>query len=134
MYQPCTSTTVNYGELRSLTVTRKHAASRPNDDLPGAPSSTGRGLITRRSQVQILPPPPNVRPVQRPFPDRREGPLALQTRLLCNIRTTDVTFGFEPDGQRALRRWDASVDSLCRRTPVIAFDFLGGWRMVELSM
>ena len=39
MYQPCTSTAVNNGIPRGLTDTRKI-------------------LITRRSQVQILPPPP----------------------------------------------------------------------------
>ena len=30
MYQPCTSTPVNSGERRGLTVTRNRAASRPN--------------------------------------------------------------------------------------------------------
>jgi hypothetical protein len=34
-------------------------------------------LITRRSQVQILPPPPSKEPAQRPFPGSREGPLTL---------------------------------------------------------
>ena len=58
MYQRCTSTTVNYGELRSLTVTRNQAVSWPEVDLPGVPSKSGRGLITRRSWVQIPPPPP----------------------------------------------------------------------------
>ena len=67
MYQPCTSTTVNYGEQRSLTVTRKQALSRPNGGLPGVSSSTGRGLITRRSQVQILPPPLDGKPGNSAF-------------------------------------------------------------------
>jgi len=37
---------------------------------------TGGRLITRRSQVQILPPPP-IAPGQRPFPLRRGGPRPL---------------------------------------------------------
>ncbi len=57
MYQPCTSTTVNHGERRGL-----HACSKPvltwqNTRLPGPPESATISLITRRSQVQILPPP-----------------------------------------------------------------------------
>jgi hypothetical protein len=51
MYQTCTSTPVNSGELRGLTVTQ----------IPVA-------LITRRSQVQILPPPLERRPGNRGFP------------------------------------------------------------------
>ncbi len=58
MYQICTSTTVNTGEQRGLTVTRKRVVSRANVALPGTAETTGGGLITRRSQVQILPPPP----------------------------------------------------------------------------
>ena len=55
MYQPCTSTTVNAGEQRALTVTRKRRVNRPKVALPGMGETF---LITRRSQVQILPPPP----------------------------------------------------------------------------
>jgi hypothetical protein len=66
MYQICTSTTVNTGEHRGLTVTRKRVVSRANVALPGTAETTGGGLITRRSQVQILP-PPRKRPGQRLF-------------------------------------------------------------------
>src|SRR5215203_3580250 len=59
MYQPCTSTAVNHGEQRSPTVMRKRVVSRSKAALPGTAESFGPGLITRRSQVQILPPPPN---------------------------------------------------------------------------
>ena len=65
MYQICTSTAVNNGEPRGLTVTRKPYVNRANIHLPGAPQSTGHGLITRRSQVQILPPPPTKALVDR---------------------------------------------------------------------
>jgi hypothetical protein len=58
MYQPCTSTTVNLGEQRGVTVTRKRVVISPNAALPGSAETLGPGLITRRSQVQILPPPP----------------------------------------------------------------------------
>ena len=62
MYQPCTRTAVNRGEQRGGTVTRKRAVSRPKEALPGTAESFGPGLITRRSQVQILPPPLDERP------------------------------------------------------------------------
>jgi hypothetical protein len=55
MYQTCTSTPVNSGELRGLTVTQIPVASRTNGHLPGTAGTFGGGLITRRSQVQILP-------------------------------------------------------------------------------
>jgi hypothetical protein len=64
MYQPCTSTTVNLGEQRGVTVTRKRVVISPNAALPGSAETLGPGLITRRSQVQILPPPPK-RPGQK---------------------------------------------------------------------
>ena len=51
MYQPCTSAAVNSGEQRAVTVTQKSAVISPS-------LSVRRTLITRRSQVQILPPPP----------------------------------------------------------------------------
>src|SRR5215211_2567438 len=58
MYQPCTSTAVNHGEQRSPTVMRKRVVSRSKAALPGTAESFGPGLITRRSWVQIPPPPP----------------------------------------------------------------------------
>jgi hypothetical protein len=58
VYQPCTSTAVNNGEPRVLTATRKSIVSRANPHPPGTAEFFGPGLITRRSQVQILPPPP----------------------------------------------------------------------------
>ena len=80
MYQRCTSTTVNSGQQRAVTVTRKPTVSRPIAALPGTGETFGPGLITRRSQVQILPPPPRgpgqtprlTRAVSRP--DRRYRP------------------------------------------------------------
>ena len=62
MYQPCTSTAVNHGEQRAPTVTRNPAVNRPEVALPGTAETFGPGLITRRSQVQILPPPLDERP------------------------------------------------------------------------
>ena len=53
MYQPCTSTTVNSGQQRGLTVTPKCAVISPNPSLPGTAGTVGPGLITRRSWVQI---------------------------------------------------------------------------------
>ncbi len=64
MYQPCTSTAVNHGEQRSPRVLQNLSLSRPNTRLAGAPSS----LITRRSQVQILPPPFDEMPGNIGFP------------------------------------------------------------------
>ena len=61
---------------------------------------SGIRLITRRSQVQILPPPPSKEPAQRPFPGNRGGPLVLQGTCSYNTCTTDLTFGFGPDGQQ----------------------------------
>ena len=58
MYQPCTSTTVNHGEQRATAVKLFRVVSRSKAALPGTAESSGPGLITRRSQVQILPPPP----------------------------------------------------------------------------
>ena len=60
MYQICTNTTAT-GYERSATDTRKVAVTCANDDLPGPLRMTVNGLITRRSQVQILPPPPSAR-------------------------------------------------------------------------
>jgi hypothetical protein len=42
------------------------------------PRTEATRLITRRSQVQILPPPPSKEPAQRPFPRNREGPLTFR--------------------------------------------------------
>jgi len=62
MYQPCTSTAVNHGEQRGLAADLQSALTRQNTRLPG------RSLITRRSQVQILPPPLNEMPGNMEFP------------------------------------------------------------------
>jgi hypothetical protein len=64
MYQPCTSTTVYSGQQRGATVTPKPNLISPNGTSPGTHEILGPGLITRRSQVQILPPPPSERPGQ----------------------------------------------------------------------
>ena len=56
MYQPCTSTAVNTGEQRGVTVTRKPAVSRPIAALPGRGETFGPGLITRRSPSSNLAP------------------------------------------------------------------------------
>lgn len=59
MYQTCTNTTVNTGEQRGATVSWKRPVSSPITALPGTAEVFGPGLITRRSWVQIPPPPPN---------------------------------------------------------------------------
>ncbi len=74
MYQVCTSTPVNSGERRELTDNRILFASSSNAALPGTAESFGPGLITRRSQVQILPPPP-LPPPPLPPPPKIEGPV-----------------------------------------------------------
>ena len=68
MYQPCTSTTVDSGEQPGVTVTRNPTVTRPKAALPGTAETFGPGLITRRSQVQILPPPTR-KPRSDPMPD-----------------------------------------------------------------
>ncbi len=57
MYQICTSTPVDGGEQRGLTDTRNSTANRSNGHL-----------VTRSSQVQILPPPRNEMPGNIEFP------------------------------------------------------------------
>ena len=73
MYQPCTSTAVNHGEQRGLHVEPQPAPTRQNTRPPGAPETATISLITRRSQVQILPPPPSTR--SEALSARRKGPL-----------------------------------------------------------
>jgi hypothetical protein len=76
MYQPCTSTAVNHGELRGLAADLRRALSRADAPLPGVLEAPTISLITRRSQVQILPPPPTEIPGQRPFSRDRRWPLS----------------------------------------------------------
>jgi hypothetical protein len=92
MYQPCISTAVHSGQQRGVTVTRKPAVSRPIAALPGTGETFGPGLITRRSQVQILPPPPTEMPGQgrfpkggRPFPMVELGPLSTDLSTLGQV-------------------------------------------------
>ncbi len=61
-------------------------------------------LITLRSQVQSCPRHQRITPAQRPF--REIGKGLWRCRLACsyNICTTDLTFGFDPDGQ-STERW-----------------------------
>ena len=66
----------------------KRLVIRKNADRR-SPAPPGVGaLITRRSQVQILPPPP-IAPGQGPFPRDREGPLTLQSACSYNTSSTD---------------------------------------------
>jgi hypothetical protein len=58
MYQICTNTAVSNGHLRTITDSRKVILNRQDAGLPGRPDLATIILITRRSQVQILPPPP----------------------------------------------------------------------------
>ena len=67
------------------------------DERPRGPTGVS-ALITRRSQVQILSPPPSKEPGQRPFPDLREGPLTLFGARSANRMRTRLTFGTQPDG------------------------------------
>jgi hypothetical protein len=61
------------------------------DERPRGPMGVG-ALITRRSQVQILPPPP-IAPGQRPFPLRRGGP-----RLLPGVNALSTRLGVGAHG------------------------------------
>lgn len=45
-------------------------------------------LITRRSRVQILPPPPSKVPGQRPFSDNRGGPLSCPDDQISTVCST----------------------------------------------
>ena len=86
MYQPCTSTTVNSGDQRGVTVTRKPVMTSTIVDLPGKGESFGPGLITRRSQVQILPPPPFGRPGNTAFPGLLHSPARMASTGLVYRR------------------------------------------------
>jgi len=77
MYQPCTSTAVNQGEQRALAASTERVLSRADAALPGVLQTATISLITRRSWVQIPPPPP-IAPGQRPFPEVRKGPPPLK--------------------------------------------------------
>ena len=68
MYQICTNTTVNNGHLRIRASGRRVVLARDNTGLPGVLDFATILLITRRSQVQILPPPPSKEPACGPPP------------------------------------------------------------------
>jgi hypothetical protein len=67
MYQTCTNTAANHGEQRTTAVNRNQPLNRPNAPLPAATQVDGKWLITRRAQVQILPPPPTEDQLRGPF-------------------------------------------------------------------
>ena len=71
MYQRCTKPAVHNGKQRGTTGTCDRSTTVENRHLPGKMSQFGNGLITQRSQVQILPPPPSEGPGQRPGPSSR---------------------------------------------------------------
>ncbi len=66
MSPPCTKTAVNRGDQRGVPVGAT-SVSRGNARLAGHLESATISLITRRSQVQILPPPPIEHQFRGPF-------------------------------------------------------------------
>ena len=65
------------------------------DERPRGPTGVG-ALITRRSQVQILSPPPSKEPAQRPFPNRREGLLTFRKTGFVQQPYNECTSGWNP--------------------------------------
>ena len=98
MYQICTRTTVNNGHLRIMADSRKVSVSREDSGLSGVPELATIILITRRSQVQILPPPPSGRPGHIEFPGLRRSGFETATgdvQRLLSSRLVDQEFSEE---------------------------------------
>jgi len=94
MYQPCTSTAVNHGEQRGLAADLQSALTRQNTRLPGRSETTTISLITRRSQVQILPPPLRKALVDRKIRQgfrRFSGPCRARCQRFVNTGETQLS-------------------------------------------